>query len=205
MSVIDVVTARTFLMQFTISNAKYLPHVRYMGESKPQYRRKGANGEKLIKETENVDVKTLLSPLLDAGYELVDAYYTAEKDKRDRTKEFYIVPFYFCRSEYAVVETEVASCRDRILSDLREMCTEALWITRGYKNPLIVKDELIRGEHAISLNFTKRNPLYDGNDKPVLQWRKDPRGRKIGDAPVPIRPDHYLDFSDNEVRLLPSS
>lgn len=208
MSVTKVAT-RILLMQFSFTNKSAVPKCIPMMDDEllreSHERKQVISGVQIIPPILNVDVKPFLTPLVSSGYELVDARYQPRVDRRNARKTYHMIRFVFCRHEYAKVTDQFAVRRDACWAALSEMCTVAMWRVRGYRNPLIVDGEQVDGECAISLNFEKREPFYDKDDNPVCRWRKDKNNRRIGDAPVPLSPEHYVDFSDGEVRVLPSS
>ena len=42
------------------------------------------------------------------------------------------------------------------------------------------------------VNCVARVPLFQPDGNPVLEWKKNEHGNRIGDKPVPIEPDNYV-------------
>jgi len=201
-------TVQLIMLQFSFSNINVVPEcVRDLPResiNESLSRKRIANGELVINPIENVDVVTFLTDLTSSGYELVDASYQHRVDRRDLRRTYHMVRFVFARSEHATLSNEFLAIRKNIVASLREMCEQAIWRVRLFLNPLFSNDEEVMGEHAVSINLERRTPFCDNVGKPVKVWQKDDNGERIGDAPVQIRPDYYLNFLDRTIQVLPS-
>lgn len=172
--------------------------------SERQERKEQGSGEQIIAPTEKCCLLPFSEDLEMAGYALVDAIYQNRQrygGGPNTDKTYHAVRFTFARHELATPSEEFLKVRDEIRGEFGAMCCDALWRVRAYKNPFFLKGEEVAGQTAVSINLEARIPLYRPDGSLVTVWQKDEHGERIGNAPVPIKPDHYLSLTDG-LRLI---
>lgn len=200
---------RVIGLTFNFSNKEVIPlSVRILKEETMagMIKRKKRGGEAAIQPTEKCSlVDFAICDLKEAGFELVDAHYQERRDYRDLSgkRTYHSVHFLFAHKDFVYRSFCFEKTCEYIVSDLRDMCCEALWRVRGFVNPYYQKGEIVPGQLAVSLNFEARQPLYLPDRTPVVVWKKNNRGERIGDAPQPIEPDWQLAIKDGDICLLP--
>lgn len=200
-------SVRLIALQFSFSNADFVPKsVRRQGRESAQEQRARENlptGELVIEPHEDSNLLEFLNQLGQNGYELVDAFHQPRDDQHNPRRSFQMVRFVFLRREHVRSTAAFIQTRATLLNELREMCELALWRTRVYLNPLVVEGRRLVGEHAVSINFDARKPLFTNGER-VAIWRRAENGEKIGDSKVPIQPAHELRFRENAIELIPT-
>ena len=195
-------------LQFSFSNPEAIPVlVRHRSNEtmqERQVRKNHTSGQLVIGPTENCSIATMFTGIKSAGYELVDAFHQERIDPKDPTgrRRYHTVRFQFARSETAQISDEFKAIRDQIHYELQDICGNAHWRVRAFLNPFYRNGEEVQGKNAVSINFEARNPLFHPNGEPVLVWRKDERGNRLGNCPVPQRFNLVLSVVDNELKLL---
>jgi len=198
------------MLQFSFSNFKIVP--RWVWEKSfekwEEWKERKDNegtGKMLISPTENCSLVKFLNEIKTAGYEMVDALYQPRTDPKDnsRKRKYHMVRFIFARREYLEeLPEEFKDARENIYNELQKMCEEAMWRVRAYLNPFFQNEEEIPEQHALSINLELRKPLIQPDGKPIVVWQKDNQDNRIGDAPLPLKPDHYLHITDNAIQLI---
>ena len=112
-----------------------------------------------------------------------------------------MVRFLFARREFVDLSEEFKVVRDIISKELRSICEVAMWRVRTFLNPFYKDGEEVIGYRAISVNLESRKPLFCPDGQPVTVWQKDEKGNRVGDAPLPLKPDYCLRVKDNTVQL----
>jgi len=203
-------SVRLVALQFSFSNADAIPtSVKRLDRETPEERnerKNHASGTPLIEPTENCSLVDFLDEIKSAGYEMVDALYKERIDPKDPRgrRMYHMVRFLFARREFVDLSEEFKATRDIISRELRSICEVAMWRIRAFLNPFFEKGEEVIGYHAISINLESRKPLFRPDGQPVTVWQKDEKGNRVGDAPLPLKPDHYLCIKDNAVQLTAS-
>ena len=197
-------TVRLVMLQFSFSNIDAVPQVLFLRSpetdkesSDRQERKAQGTGEQIIAPTEKCCLLSFIENLETVGYELVDATYQARQrygGGSNTDKNYHAVRFTFARHEFATPSEDFLKVRDRILVELGTMCCDAFWRVRAYSNSFFLNGEEVAEQVALSINLEARVPLYRADGSLVTQWQKDENGERIGDAPVSIKPDHYLSF-----------
>lgn len=204
-------SVRLISFQFSFSNPRIVPHslkqLEREGETlekRNERKEREGSGSMIIEPTENCSLVEFLDNLEEAGYEMVDAFYQSRVDPKDPCgrRMYHMMRFLFARREYVDLSDEFKKVQDTIRAELREICAQAMWRVRVFRNPFFKKGEEIPGQHALSINLEARKPLFCPDGQPVTVWQKDEDGRRVGDKPIPIKPDHCLRIKDNAVQLL---
>jgi len=194
-------------LQFSFTNADAVPPsvMRLERETLDERseRKSYATGFLVIEPTEKCSIVDFLGDLESAGYELVGAFYKERIDGKDLRgkRTYHMVRFLFTQKEFARPSEEFQSVRNTILEELKVVCQCAFWRVRMFSNPFYQNHEEVPGQRTLSLNFEARLPLTLPNGEPVTAWRKDERGRKMGDAPLPLMPNRHLQIVDGVVLL----
>ena len=198
---------QTVIFQFSFSNGGCVFNpIRELPDEDPYdriVRKHTATGECVIEPTHNCSLVSFVKDLENAGYELVDAFSQKRVNgKHHGPKTYFAVRFVFARREHANPTEDFKEIRKTVSTILLDMCNTALWRVRAYRNPFYKKGQLLEGQTSLSINLEARTPRIDRCGKPLTVWQKDPRGKHIGDAPVPIQPEHYLRINGNNVQLM---
>ena len=200
-------SVRLVALQFGFSNLSVIPaSVKRLDRETTEERNECKNhssGTLVIEPTENCSLVEFLGELEASGYEMVDAFYKERIDPKDPRgrRMYHMVRFLFARCEFVDLSDEFKAIRDIISRELRGICKIAMWQARAFLNPFYKDGEEIAGQRAISINLTSRKPLFRPDGQSVTVWQKDEGGRRVGDAPVPIKPDYCFCIKDNAVRL----
>ncbi len=192
------------MLQFSFSNRKVIPEginerppetAQHFATRKSEY----VGGEQFLFPVEGVSALPFIADLNEAGQQLVDAYWQSRiKDGR----EYYMVLFMFAAPGHDQSSEEFQKVRSVALSALSKLFSEAMWRVWGFVNPFFKDNELVEDAYALCVNFDSRSPLVDGNGKPILQWKKDEKGERIGDKPVPLEPKKFLRIIDGDIRVV---
>lgn len=204
-------SVRLVALQFSFSNPKAIPvSVKRLGSETPEERNERKNhssGTMVIEPTENCSLIDFLDELKGAGYEMVDALYKERIDPKDPRgrRMYHMVRFLFARHEFVDLSEEFKAMRDIISRELRGICEVVMWRVRVFLNPFYKGGEEIIGHHTISVNFESRRPLFRPDGQPVTVWQKDEKGNRVGNAPLPLKPDCCLRVKDNTLQLMVQS
>ncbi len=186
------------LLQFSFSNSNLIPAslAEMQAESLDGHaaRKAVVKGKEMVKPSENCDVRALVADLAAAGFYLDNAGWQSRVNLI-KPGRYYMVRFTFRRG--AGVQNPEA------VQALTEFCGNAFWRVRGYVNPVFEGVNLV-DECAASLNFEARVPIRDGQGSPILQWRKDGEGKRIGSSTVELQPEYTLRIQPQVVELVRS-
>lgn len=139
-------------------------------------------GELVIEPIDGSSVGEVLLDLEKEGFALINV----QCEERDTGKgsRHYIARFIFSATEKA--SESFTQIRNPLKRELVEICTEALWRTRVYVNPLT------DNRRGASIVLDTRTPFVHGDGRPVTVRAKDPAtGERVG-APLPLSPSHHL-------------
>lgn len=198
-------------LQFRFTNSDAITSVvkRLDQETQKEYvvRKRRSSGIMLIEPTTNRhSLVWLLADLESEGYELVDAFYQERpnNEKKDPVGmwTYHMVRFLFARREFVELSDEFKKVQDVIRAELRNICESTLWCTVVYSNPFYKDGEEIPNKRAMSINLTARTPLFRPDGQPVTVWQKDENGKRVGDAPLPLKADYRLRILENDVVLM---
>ena len=200
-------SVRLVALQFSFSNINIVPEIlqeRELDTTADRNERKAreGSGEMVIMSTENSSLVKFLNDLEASGYELVDAFYQPRVHPKNPRILYSMVRFLFARREYVDLSDEFRKTRDVTYAELRKICEQAMWRVRAYLNPCFKDNEEVPGQHALSVNLEGRKPLFLPDGQPVVVWQKDEEGNRVGDAPLPLKPDHSLRIVDEVVQLV---
>ncbi len=199
---------RLITVQFSFSNRGIIPTLLKLleRETKAQsaIRKTRASGILQIEPTEKVSITEFPEDLLRNGYVMTDAFYQL---RQFQAKTYHTVRFTFVRHDYYVVpeipETFVALL-GHTNAEFQKICDLAFWRVRAFKTPFFENDTPIDGQYAVIVNLEARVPLTEPSGKPVVEWKKDVDGNRIGDMAVPIEPNGYLRVQEGQICLLVS-
>ena len=205
-------TTRLVFFQFSFSNPKLVPASvrRLEQETREQSKERAArktnkdNGvREIIPPTTNVTLFTTFDfdDMGAQGYELVDAFY--QPRVRSDGTVYHAVRYTFCRQSFVNdLNGEFLQARPWILAELQELCL-ALWRVRASLCPFFENDTPIHGQSVVSVNMELRVPMFGPDGRQLTGWKTDPSGRKIGNAPALIWPEHELVVRDWTLSLVP--
>ena len=191
-------SVRMVTLQFSFSNPDAVPQTVKRSEQETpderNERKSHSSGVMVIKPTERCSIAEFLGELEAAGYEIVDAFYKERINAKDphRERVYHMVRFLFARRELVNLSDEFKKMRDNVRIALSEMCRVALWRVRVFSNPFYKNGEEILDQRAVIINLEARKPLFHPDGQPVIVWQKDKNGERVGDAPLPLKPDYYL-------------
>lgn len=195
---------RLITVQFSFSNRKIIPNlIRFERETKIESitRKARASGVLQIEPTERISIAEFPQDLTNAWYTMVDAFYQLRSGVSG--KAYHIVRFTFVRNNYvADVAEEFIPIRGSMHAALQEICDSAFWRVQAFKNPFFENDTPIDGQYAVSVNLEARVPFVEPSGEPVVQWKKDMDGNRLGDKPIPIEPKGWLRLEAGQIRLL---
>ena len=184
---------RILLLQFNFSNPKLIPSGIRFEPNKSAEEEKKTGGVMLISPTEKASLSLLLDQFGKEGYELTDAYYRRPNNPKNPGGKFNSLFFMFASHEYANMTGEFKKTRGLVYKELLKICETSIWTVKIFENPFFEKEgEEIPGQHAMIVNCVARVPLFQPDGNPVLEWKKNEHGNRIGDKPVPIEPDNYV-------------
>ncbi len=191
------------LVQFRVNNLELLPSGLRReddsnGAAEAVSRASQIRGEQCLPATDTVSCAEFLGDLISAGYVLVDALKKVRYDNRSQ-KEYGVVRFTFVDQDHAETVPEWQGQKPVAEQELRKMAGDATWRVRAYLNPFFREGYTIGGVFCLAVNCEVRESLVDGSGKPVLRWRKDSKGDRIGDAPLPVEPKGFLRIADGDL------
>jgi len=190
---------RMVLVQFQCNGHKGVPaYITRLDEKSSASRGYTGKGVQVIKPTQNVSLDELCTGLKASGLELVSAFC---QDRPVDGHSRYIVRFTFVRASDVKDPAEVYKWQNLMRTALSEMCETALWQTTAFVNPYFRDSEAVEGLSTASINCNMRTPLYCSDRTPKMRWQKDDNGRRIGDAPLPLRADYLLVVRENTIGL----
>lgn len=199
---------RLVVVQFSFSNPDMIPDsVRYLGSETPKQYEKRMSHQSGVQEMDSGEKKRcslaeFCDDLESSGYTLADGRCKECIDPNDRRHQrtYFAVRFLFVRQDLFAASEKFEEVRDSVSSDLRFICESSIWRTRVYRNPFCNGEEA-SGEHVLSVNLMARQPLLEPDGKPIRAWKKDERGERVGDAPVPLAPDCHLRIRDGVIEF----
>lgn len=201
-------TVRLVALQFSFSNPDAIPAtVKRQDRETPEERverKNHSSGVMVIEPTEKCSLVEFLGELEAAGYEMVDAFYKERIDAKDPRgkRSYHMVRFLFARREFVDLSDEFKKVRDTIRAELRSICEAAMWRVRSFSNPFYKNGEEIPDQRAVSVNLEARQPLFRPDGQPVTVWQKDENGKRVGDAPLPLKADYSLRIVGDAVQLV---
>lgn len=194
-------SVRLVTIQFRFTNPDVIPLVvmRCLDrETKEAYveRKSYSSGVTVVEPTTNCSLAEFSRQLEAEGYEMVDMLFQERPyNEKKNTKgwwTYYMVRFMFARHEFAEPSDEFKKMRDVSCAELRSICENVMWCLKIDLNPFYKNGEEIAGQYAVSINLTARQPLLRPDGQSVTMWQKDENGNCVGDAPIPLKPDHHL-------------
>jgi|GEM_PF-3214378 len=163
--------------QFSVSNLSVVPgNVRWI---KPEDGKKLVGDDNPVLAMENVSIKKLLETLEKEGYKVTDSY----AQRRTSEKGMFYTAIRFTIEKNG---KEDSNSRKAFL----RLSKENFWKAKCYQN-----------EDNITLAFSGRIPLIDGNGNEIKVWDRDANKNKIGSEPKPIRPFGKLSIVDGSIEL----
>lgn len=189
---------RLVLMRFAFSNLKHVPSCLKQKPTKIQ-EEPAVKGEQFIESTEDIGAANFVADLKKAGYQLIDAYYQI---RSKGGQQYAIVLFLFAQEEQATTSEEFKNMRPVAEQALFKMCEDAMWHVKTFLNPFFREGRMIDDAYVISVNLDARKPLVNGAGQPILQWQRDENEEKIGDSPIPLRPEIFLRIINGEIRIV---
>ena len=201
-------TVRLVALQFSFSNPDAIPaSVKRLNRETQEERverKNHSSGVMVIEPTEKCSLVEFLGELEAAGYEMVDGFYKMRIDAKDPSgkRSYHMVRFLFARREFVELSDEFKKVRDTIRTELRSICETAMWRVRSFSNPFYKNGEEIPDQRAVSINLEARQPLFRPDGQPVTVWQKDENGKRMGDAPLPIKGDYCLRIVGDAVQLV---
>ena len=204
-------TVRLVALQFRFTNLDLIPASvkRLDRETQEGYasRKSHSSGVVVIEPTtKKYSLAEFFGELEAAGYELVDALY--QERPHNNIKDpcgnwtYHMVRFLFARREFVELSDEFKRVRDTICAELRSICESALWCAQAFSNPFYKNGEEIPDQRAVSINLEARQPLFRPDGKPVTVWQKDENGKRVGDAPLPLKADYCLRIVSDVIQLV---
>lgn len=185
-------------LRFSFSNPDHVPvTVREIGAKKRNHPDAVA-GKQVMKETPDCSILPALE-FLDCEFELIDATHEIRFNKG---RPYQVVTFNFARNGMSAINAKMKQMIGAVRIDLDEMLKQAMWHVCAFENPFYREGLAIEGMSAISINMSKRQPLFLPDGKPVVQRQKDANGRIISEVPTPIAPKIFLELTgEAEERL----
>ena len=198
---------RRVMLQFSFSNPEIIPiSMRRKTQSEPLSfdHKTRPNGTLVINPTEKCSLAGFIRELEMSGYEIVDAFYRKRIDSRDSggKKKYHMVRFIFVRHESSELSDEFIKRRNIVQTELLNICSAALWRVKLFKNKFYKDDREICGQHALSINLDARQPLFCPDGQPVKIWKKDDKGKRVGEAPLPLKADYRIGIDKNILSLM---
>lgn len=201
-------TVRLVALQFSFSNPDVIPAtVKRQDRETPEERvgrKSHSSGVMVIEPTEKCSIEEFLEELEAAGYEMVDGFYKERIDANDPRgkRSYHMVRFLFARREFVELSDEFKKVRDTIHAELWSICEAAMWRVRSFSNPFYKNGEEIPDQRTVSINLEARQPLFRPDGQTVTVWQKDENGKRVGDAPLPLKADYCLRIVGDAVQLV---
>jgi len=201
-------TVRLVALQFSFSNPDAIPasvkRLNLETQEERMERKNHSSGVMVIEPTEKCSLAEFLGELEAAGYEMVDGFYKERIDAKDPRgkRTYHMVRFLFARREFVELSDEFKKVRDTIRAELLSICETAMWRVRSFSNPFYQNGEEIPDQRAVSVNLEARQPLFRPDGQPVTVWQKDENGKRVGDAPLPLKGDYCLHIVGDAVQLV---
>ncbi len=206
---IDLKNVRLVCLHFTFSNPALLPggvterELETVGEW--QGRMEKVRSSPLLGPAENTSLERVLVDLEEAGYELVDAWSQTRRHQNNSSVLYYVLQLTWAQQEYATPSDVFRVMRELILPQVEEThIATSLWTTEVFAAPFLRDGQPVPNQQVLRISLKGRKPLVDGTGNPILIWKKDGSGRRIGEAPVPLQPDSFLRIEQNGIRLVRS-
>lgn len=196
-------------LQFNFSNARLIPDsIRQLDpetDEEAVERRGRVKGVLVVPPTELCSLSDFIR-ILGAmrKFELISATYKrCRKTESHRGSDTYHrVRFTYGRIPWVSEWQGLEKLKAGMVQDqLLHICDEALWRVRVYVNPFSRNGTTTREEHALSINLDVRKPFSTFDGEPIIVWRKDEGGNRIGSAPLPLQPDCKLQIADHAITL----
>ena len=203
-------SVRLISFQFSFSNRKLVPAIfqKIKKGTETVNMRKGRKGRKvsgkmLLPPTMNCFLGKIFNDLEDS-YALVNVFCQNRIDPKDpeAVNIYYAVRFTFARNEFAEPSSDFIKMRRSFYQEFKIFVIHAMWRARAYLNPFFQNEKNLDGQFVLSINLEARTPLTYPDGNRVAVWKKDPKGKKIGDGPIPIKPDYFLRTKNNKLALL---
>lgn len=189
------------MLRFSFSNLDLIPDCleQESGIEKPEKflaRQFEIPGEQFIEPVEAVGCLLFIRDMEEAGYIIVDAFFKVGKKYG---RDFGIMLFTFAIKENAHCSERFLRAKLAIEQKLHNLFEQNMWRVRAFLNPFFKNGKMIDDLYAVSVNFEVRTPLVDGNGKPLVQWQKNDKGERIGDAPIKICPKLFLRIENGDI------
>lgn len=200
-------TVRLVILQFSFTNPDAIPPSvkRLDSETHKEHveRRARSSGVMVIEPTEKCSIVEFLCELETEGYKMVDALYKERIDPKDPrgNRIYHMVRFTFAGRKFVEMSDEFRGIYDVIRAELDCICKQAMWRIRAFNNPFYANGEEDFLYRALSINIEARQPLFQSDGQTVKVWQKDKDGRRVGDAPLPLKADYALRIKNGVIRL----
>ena len=199
---------RVVMLQFSFSNPNVIPSwvKRLNPETQDELldRKSRSGGILVIKPTEGCSLAGFIREINMSGYEMVDAFYKKRINAKDPNgkNKYHTVRFIFVRHEFAEVSNEFKNVRNIISAQLLKICEDAIWRVRLFFNQFYKDGKDINGQYALSINLEARKPLCCSDGQSVTEWQRDENGKRVGEAPLPLKAKYCLHVKDNAINLM---
>lgn len=110
-------------------------------------------------------------------------------------KTTYSARFTFARITDDKEKAELEKKNATRLAALRDICTSAYWCGKVFRNPAFVGGKPVPGAENLHIALAGRAPRQRPDGSPVLVWETDEEGLRVGDAPLPLKPDTEVQLS----------
>lgn len=195
---------RMIMLKFAFSNPNVIPRFVKGAKDELLFRKDRSSGVLAIESTERCSVAEFLGKIAVSGYEMVDAFYKRGIDTRDANikRKNNIVYFFFARSEFVELSDEFKKERPLIYNELWKICKTAMWRVRLFLNPFYKDGQEINDQYALSVNLDARQPLFCSDGQPVKIWKKDDKGKRVGETAIPLKAKYHLRVENNTISLM---
>ncbi len=205
-------SVRMIIVQFSFSNKNVIPRllVRSQPETEQEHveRRNRSTGVMIIPPTESCSLEGLLESIEVRGYEMVNSFCKERIDSKDpmQKRTYWMVRFQFVKSSLIDLSEDFFSYKEKYREFDRngfvEMCKDVAWRSRVFLNPFYEEGRELPDYRAISINLESRQPFLQPNGKLMKVWLKDKKGRRLGQAPIPIRAKNRFCFEDDIFKVV---
>ena len=196
---------RLIAVQFSFSNPEAIPDSvrRLQPETeiesiKRHHKNETGDGYLILKPTENCSLVKLPGGLAEDGYNLVDAFY---QERLRRGRSYHMVRFLFSREPARVANPDYNNfmqTQGRAVNafDFNEMCSCSMWKGQVFSNLFYGNGGKATSERVVNIALVARKPLFRPDGTPVMVWKKNENGERVGDKPVPLHPEYYLNIKE---------
>lgn len=161
-----------------------------------RFRNIAGNGNLVVDEKDTTKCDILVALIEHLDFTLVCFQWQERRDRQNLSKTYYNLTFTFAKELRRDAHPVFVQKRVLLYELFVKLCNRSFWGVRIYDNPLFVRNEQVAGRRSCSITLGNRR------SKQEKAWRRDGKGKKVGDAPALITPKCSLRLKSNSFILL---